>query len=323
MRKEQMSADYINGLDISDAFKDILKLAIEQPVNLMRMETPKTADQWRDAIAATDAEREGEVKQLLNMLPVSYAREALGGVPIYRMTPETPHADFADCVFLHFHGGAYVFSGGLSCLVEPAVLNMYLPMAVISVDYAMPPDHPAPRAIEDGLNAYRALLQETPAERIITGGTSAGAGLMFSVLQAARDEGLPMPRASFAGTPWVDISCTGDTLTSFEGLDRVLVTYHGLLGGAAKLYANGMDLKDPRVSPLYGDFTNMPPCFLVSGTRDMLLSDTVRLHRKLRRTGVPANLTLFEAHSHADYLFGAMTPEAGELFAEFHQFLTT
>ena len=321
MRNEQSSESYIDGLDISDAFKDILKLAIEQPVDLMRMETPQTDDQWRHVIAATDGERVGEVKQLLNMLPVSYTTDTLGGVPIYRLTPNTPHPDFSDKVFFHFHGGAYVFSGGLCCLVEPAVMNMYLPMAAVSVDYRMPPDHPAPCAIEDGLNAYRALLETTDAADIICGGTSAGAGLMFAVLQAARDEGLPLPSASFAGTPWVDLSCTGDTLTSFEGLDRVLVTYHGLLGGAARLYANGLDLKDPKVSPLYGDMTHMPPCFLVSGTRDMLLSDTVRLHRKLRRAGVRAELCLFEAHSHADYLFGAMTPEVGELFADFHNFL--
>ena len=48
-----------------------------------------------------------------------------------------------------------------------------------------------------------------------------------------------------------------------------------------KRYANGRDLKDPLISPLYGDFKGFPPTYLVTGTRDLFLSDTVRVHRKL------------------------------------------
>ena len=72
-----------------------------------------------------------------------------------------------------------------------------------------------------------------------------------------------------------------------EGLDRVLVTYDGSLGVAARLYANGHDMKDPLLSPVYGDFKDFTPVILITGTRDLFLRDTSRTYRKIgaRRGG--------------------------------------
>jgi acetyl esterase/lipase len=95
----------------------------------------------------------------------------------------------------------------------------------------------------------------------------------------------------------------------------VLVSYDGWLGDAAKLYANGVDLKDPMLSPIYGDFKDFPPAILTSGTRDLFLSNTVRVQSKLREAGVEAELTVFEGLSHAQYLFDAAMPESKAHFA--------
>ncbi len=53
-------------------------------------------------------------------------------------------------------------------------------------------------------------------------------------------------------------------------------------------------MRDPQLSPIYGDFTGLPPAILTSGTRDLFLSNTVRTHRKLRRAGMEANLNVYE-----------------------------
>jgi epsilon-lactone hydrolase len=100
----------------------------------------------------------------------------------------------------------------------------------------------------------------------------------------------------------------------------VLVSYHGFLSRAALLYANGRDLKDPQLSPIYGDFTGFPPAILTSGTRDLFLSLTVLTHRKLRRAGVEAELQVFEGMSHAQYLFDPSAPETREAFGEIARF---
>jgi monoterpene epsilon-lactone hydrolase len=79
------------------------------------------------------------------------------------------------------------------------------------------------------------------------------------------------------------------------------------------------DLKDPLLSPVYGDFTDFPPTFLVSGTRDLFLSNTVRVHRKLRKAGVEAQLEVYEGQSHDQFL-NPDAPETTELFADIAKF---
>ena len=82
----------------------------------------------------------------------------------------------------------------------------------------------------------------------------------------------------------------------------------------AKLYANGHDLKDPLLSPVYGDMHGFPPAILTTGTRDLLLSNTVRVHRKLRQAGVEAELEVYEGQSHAQYMRDGNAPETKEAF---------
>jgi len=106
-----------------------------------------------------------------------------------------------------------------------------------------------------------------------------------------------------------------------EGVDNVLVTYEGLLEGSAKLYAGDHKLTNPLISPVYGDFSDFPPTYLVSGTRVMFLSNTVRNHRKLRTAGVEADLNVYESFSHGDYLKVIDSPESQQAYAELGAFL--
>lgn len=70
------------------------------------------------------------------------------------------------------------------------------------------------------------------------------------------------------------------------------------------LYADGHD-SDPYLSPALGDFSNgFSPTLLTSGTRDLFLSNTVLFHRALRRSGIEAELHVWEAMPHGAF-FGA------------------
>ena len=99
-------------------------------------------------------------------------------------------------------------------------------------------------------------------------------------------------------------------------MDNILVSYEGWLKSAAKVYANGHDLKDPMLSPIYGDMSGFPPALLTSGTRDLFLSNTVRAHLKLLEAGCDASLIVFEGMSHAEY---HMVPDAPETAFHFRQ----
>jgi epsilon-lactone hydrolase len=98
-----------------------------------------------------------------------------------------------------------------------------------------------------------------------------------------------------------DATKTGDSFYTNEKVDNVLVSRDGFCDAATVIYAHGHDLKDPLISPVYGDMHGFPPTILTTGTRDLLLSNTVRVHRKLRRAGVEATLQVYEGESHAQY----------------------
>lgn len=99
-------------------------------------------------------------------------------------------------------------------------------------------------------------------------------------------------------------------------LDNVLVSPDGFCDDGAKVYAAGHDLKDPMLSPVYGDMSGFPPTILTTGTRDLLLSNTVRVHRKLRDAGVEAYLQVGEGQSHAHYIRDDTAPETKKVFEE-------
>jgi epsilon-lactone hydrolase len=100
----------------------------------------------------------------------------------------------------------------------------------------------------------------------------------------------------------------------------VLVAYGANCDKRAALYTNGRDLKDPMLSPLFGDMHGFPPAILTSGTRDLLLSNTVRVHRKLRQAGVEAVLQVYEGEAHAQFYRDVSAPETKEAFEEIAQF---
>jgi acetyl esterase/lipase len=103
-------------------------------------------------------------------------------------------------------------------------------------------------------------------------------------------------------------------------VDNVLVSPSGFCDAAARFYAHGHAMTDPMISPLNGDLHGFPPTVLMSGTRDVLLSDTVRTHQKLLKSGVQAELLVFEAMSHAQYMFDDNIPEDRQAFTEVSAF---
>jgi monoterpene epsilon-lactone hydrolase len=151
-------------------------------------------------------------------------------------------------------------------------------------------------------------------------GTSSGGGLTLAVVLRAKAEGLPPAAAIAPGTPWVDLTASGDSIQANAYVDNVLVANTGWAAAAAGLHAAGRYLRDPLISPIYGNFEGFPPAILTSGTCDLLLSNTVRIHRKLRQARVEAALQVFEGMSHAQYLHPFMS-ETEEAFAEITGFL--
>jgi acetyl esterase/lipase len=283
--------------------------------------SPKTVEAMVALRDSRAKQRAATAEMGAKQLSVSYQRATIDGVVVYRLTPAEVDPRHAKHLFVHTHGGAYVFNGGLSGIGEGVMIAAAARMPVLSIDYRMPPEHPFPAAVDDVATVYTRLLGDRPAASMALGGTSAGGGLALAAVHKFKELGLEPPGALYAGTPWSDLTKTGDSYFTQEGIDHVLVRYEGTLELAATMYAGGHDLKEPLISPVYGDFGGFPPTFLVTGTRDLFLSNTARVHAKIRAAGGTADLMVFEGFAHADYVFYYDTPEARQTHSELNDFL--
>ncbi len=275
---------------------------------------------WIELIEKTDEQRAVEVKQLAEKLNITVEEKTVAGVTVRYVNPPTVDPRFKDCLFIHTHGGAYILNGGYAGVREALHIAHYVKIPVVSIDYRMPPKHPFPAALDDVLAVYKELVKQHDPKTIAIGGTSAGSGLAMASIHKFKAEELQLPGALYLGTPWTDLNKIGDSYFLNEGIDQVLVSYEGLIEGSAHLYAGKYDMKNPLISPIYGDCSGFPPTYLVSGTRDLFLSITVLAHRKLRIAGVIADLNVYEGLSHGQWaLFDS--PENIQVHTELGQFL--
>ena len=281
---------------------------------------PQTAQEWKAAVQSASEQEAERIAAALTQFAVTIEPLQIAGVPCFAVNPPKVSARNAHRVLLHLHGGAYVFGPGRAGTLEAILVAGTSGMRVISVDYRMPPDHPFPAAMDDSVAVWKALTHRQNPSNMAVFGTSTGGAMTLALVQAAQKQHLPLPAAIASGTPWSDLTNTGDSYFTNEGIDNALVSYEPVLGAAARLYAGSVDLKDPRVSPVYGSFHGFPPTLLTTGTRDLFLSNTVRVHRKLREAGVDSRLEVYEAQSHAQYLVDPTSPESKEALRDIASF---
>lgn len=296
---------------------------IAAPYSLFWNLAPVSDEEWVATVAAVSDFGNQEATALREAHEVSIEDAAMGGVPVFILRPETIPEGHQNQVLINFHGGGYVFGPGRSGTSEATVMADLGGYTVIAVDYRMPPAAPFPAAVDDAVAVYRAVLETYDPAQVGVFGTSAGAGLALAMVHQLKTEGLPLPGALAPISPWSDLTSTGDSYQTNEWTDNVLVSYDGYLGRAAALYADGYDLSDPLLSPVNGDFADFPPTTLFAGTRDLFLSNTVRVHRNLRQEDVVAELHVFEGLSHAQHIFDWAMPETLEIYQEITGFFDT
>jgi acetyl esterase/lipase len=261
-------------------------------------------------------------RQALVKFPVDIEKQVMAGVPVAWVRPKSVPPKNRDRLLINLHGGGFCGGGGI--MAEAVVAANVAQIPVLFVDYRLCPKFPFPAALDDTVAVYRKVLETYKPDRIGIYGGSAGAALALSAALMIRDQGLPLPGAVGALSPAADLRIDGhggegDSYSTLNGIDLALSQKGpGAFDGTP--YASGQNPKNPLVSPVYGDFSKgFPPTFLLSGTRDIFLSNTVRTHVALRTAGIPADLFVLEAMPHG---FGAIVdlPETEFAFREMAEF---
>jgi acetyl esterase/lipase len=280
--------------------------------------TPKTPEEWA-AAAGRGGGAPGGIgpgnQALLDRFSMKSEPTTVNGVAAYMLTPATIAPENQNRLLVHVHGGCYVMGGGGTA--EGIYMAGFGRIKVLSVDYRRPPHAFYPAALDDVVNAWKGAIKMANPKNMGMIGLSAGGALTLSAVHRFKQEGVALPAAIAPGTPMADLSGDGDSFQTNFMVDNVLVGI-GRCDAMAAYYANGADLKDPMLSPINGDMKGFPPTILITGTRDLLLSSTVRVHRKLRQAGVVADLHVFEGQAHAQY--NRDTPEGKEAYEEIARF---
>lgn len=258
---------------------------------------------WRGMIERTNAEALAALAKVEAWAAKVELRE-ISGVPVYVATPPNLRTR---AVAVYFHTGGMVLLGGPVARLSTKVEATRLGCVVFGIDFRTAPDHPFPAALEDCVNVYRAIASAVPPAQTALVGYSGGGNLAAATVLRLKDIGAPLPGCVALISPQVDLTESGDSFQANHGLDS------GLGHGTAEfnaLYAGDHPLDHPYLSPLFGDLTGFPPTYLQSGTRDLFLSNTVRMHRALLRAGSEAELHIWEGMHHTG--FGAAAPETEE-----------
>lgn len=287
-------------------------------------QAPKDTAELLVASKASDEAGAKGAQALAQKFNVKIEESKIAGVTVRTLTPPTIDDDKKDKVIYAIHGGGYVFGGGLAGTVEGLLMAAFNNYKVVAVDYRLAPEFVYPAAIDDAFAVYKELVKEYGAKNIAVLGTSTGGAMTLILALQCIEEGTPLPAALVSGTPWSDLGKVGDSYFTNDGVDNVLVTYDGMLKACAEGYAPGQDFENPLISPVYAsdeELAKFPPTLLISGTRDLFLSNTARMHTRLSLAGARAELVVHEALSHAQYYFDAEAPETANHYKLIDLFL--
>jgi acetyl esterase/lipase len=240
----------------------------------------------------------------------------LGGLATREFQPE--HAVQGRTV-LYLHGGGFLMYARNGYNAFLSRLAHDLQARVIVPAYRLAPEHPFPAAIDDCLHAYEALLDggQEPSQLIVAG-ESAGANATLVILQRARDAAIPMPAGAIMMSGGFDFSWASPSITTNAHRD-VAVGTRGL-AFLRQWYRPEVDAKDPLISPVFGDFTGLPPLLFQTGDTEVLRDDSVRATERARAAGIPVLLEIYPLVPHAWHQLGTWLPETRSALRQIGQF---
>ena len=218
-------------------------------------------------------------------------------------------------VILYTHGGGFAVGSAASHRKLGGHLATALDAAALVIDYRRSPEHPFPAQLEDATAVYRELLERGYApENIVTCGDSAGGNLAVSTVLKLREDGVPLPGAVIAVSPWLDMEHAGETLETNAATDALV--QRQILEGMSAMFLGGTgQAKDPLANPLYADFTGFPRLYIDVGSSETLLDNATRLAELARSAGVDVTLSIVDGMQHVFPILAGRAKEADEEIA--------
>lgn len=247
----------------------------------------------------------------------------LGGVKVLDIKPKNWHDNGK--VLVYTHGGAYTLLSANSTLSSSILAADATSLRVVSIDYTVAPFSKWNQTTDQVISVIQALKDQQQGyslDEIAIYGDSAGGGLATGSVLKMRDGGMGMPAAVVLWSPWTDVTQNGDTYFTLKDADPLLRNHQQFMKNSADAYANPIDQKNPYISPVYGNFSKgFPPTLIQGGTKEVLVSDFVRLYQGLDQADVPVKLDIYEGMPHVFQYILIKTPESNISLSKMNDFL--
>jgi epsilon-lactone hydrolase len=202
-------------------------------------------------------------------------------------------------VLMFLHGGGYCSGSILSHRRMVSEAGRAAGARTLALGYRLAPEHPFPAAFDDVSTAWRFLRRHgIAAGHIAIGGDSAGGGLSLALVLELRNSEQELPGCVWVVSPWTDLTMSGSTLVTKDAVDPLI--HKAYLQELAHAYLGStIDSKDPRVSPLFGELTGIPPILIQVGSAETLLDDALRLAAAAGEANVSTSLEIWPHMIHA------------------------
>ena len=238
---------------------------------------------------------------------IKVKRNNFSGIPGAIFTPRK-NVNTKSIIF-YLHGGGYCFGSSLTThKVGLTKLAKQTRSVCYSVDYRLAPEHQYPAALDDALTAWKHIVSQNRNCNIILAGDSAGGGLGLALMMYLRDNNEQLPDGLVLFSPWTDLTCSGETYETKAKYDPMFST--NMPKDSANIYVpEDVKKTDPYVSPLYGNFTNLPRTLVLVGDNEILLDDSRLFAQKAEESGVDIEIDIWPSMFHDWWLFGSFIPE--------------
>ncbi len=217
-------------------------------------------------------------------------------------------------VILYIHGGGFTIGAPRTHAALVGALATAAGMRAVAAPYRLAPEHPFPAARDDIIAAY-ARLVEAGTPPLAIAGDSAGGCLALSVLQHARDNGWPLPKAACLIAPIGDLS--GSVEARFAEAENEILIPPQWPARIRAVYLRGLDPTAPEISPLLGDLTGLPPTLIQAATGEALAQDSARIADAMD----DATLDLWPGLQHVWHLHAGLAPASDRAIAQLGAFI--
>ncbi|MFE6229360.1 alpha/beta hydrolase [Streptomyces sp. NPDC057854] len=211
------------------------------------------------------------------------------------------------------HGGGMIIGDRFTGIQNILDWALEHDAVVVSLDYRLAPEHPAPTPVEDAYAgfawtaAHAAELGIDPG-RILLAGTSAGGGLAAGTALLARDRKGPKALAQLLMSPMLDdrdrtVSTLQYSGTGTWSRESNTTGWTALLGDL-----RGTDAVSPYSAPARAtDLSGLPPAAIDVGSAEVFRDEDVAYASRLWAAGVQAELHVWAGGFH---IFDGAAPAA-------------